>query len=201
VFAFRRPSPAALDAFRAAQAALDFTYTGVGTTAHTPPPGYVVDRTRIPLGEGEVIFSAARAALARWEQFRLGWVEAYPADTPITSGAVVAVVAHVLGTWWVNACRIVYTVDEAGAVCRFGFAYGTLPDHVESGEERFLIEWDRATDAVHYDILAFSRPRHPLPRLGYPLTRHTQRRFARDSAASMCRAVAPVPGAEPGAPG
>jgi uncharacterized protein (UPF0548 family) len=87
----------------------------------------------------------------------------------------------------------VYTIDETGPVCRFGFAYGTLPDHAESGEERFLVEWDRATDAVHYDILAFSRPRHPLARIGYPLTRRTQKRFARDSAAAMRRAV----GAEP----
>jgi uncharacterized protein (UPF0548 family) len=27
-----------------------------------------------------------------------------------------------------------------GPVRRFGFAYGTLPDHVESGEERFTVE-------------------------------------------------------------
>ncbi len=52
---------------------------------------------------------------------------------------------------------------------RFGFAYGTLPGHVESGEERFLVEWDRGDDAVWYDILAFSRPNHVLTRLGYPV--------------------------------
>ena len=72
---------------------------------------------------------------------------------------------------------------------KFGFAYGTLPGHVESGEERFLIEWDRETDKVWYDILAFSRPNHFLTRLGYPLVRRTQKRFGRDSAASMFRAV------------
>ena len=72
---------------------------------------------------------------------------------------------------------------------KFGFTYGTLPDHAESGEERFLAEWDRATGWVWYDILAFSRPRHLLTRLGYPWTRGVQRRFARDSAAAMVRAV------------
>jgi uncharacterized protein (UPF0548 family) len=101
----------------------------------------------------------------------------------------VAVVARVLGVWWVNACRVVYVVDQDGPVARSGFAYGTLPGHAESAEERFLAEWDRADDSVWYDILAFSRPRHPLARLGYPLTRRTQRRFARDSAAAMLRAV------------
>jgi uncharacterized protein (UPF0548 family) len=151
-----------------------------------------VDHTRVKLGDGETVFTAARAALERWEHFGLGWVEACPADTPLKAGAVVAVIARVFGLWWVNACRIVYAVDETAGgsgVCRFGFAYGTLPGHAESGEERFLVEWDRPTDAVHYDVLAFSRPRHPLARLGYPFTRRTQKRFARDSAAAMRRAV------------
>ncbi len=185
----RKPAPAALDRFRAAQAALDVTYPAVGATAGTPPAGYVVDHTRVRLGEGEAVFAAARAALAQWEQFRLGWVEAAPADTPLRPGAVVAVVARTFGVYWVNACRVIYAVDEDGPVRRVGFAYGTLPGHAESGEERFLVEWDRATGAVWYDILAFSRPRHPLARLGYPLARRFQRRFARDSAAAMRRAA------------
>jgi uncharacterized protein (UPF0548 family) len=185
----RKPSSSTLDAFLAAQAKLDLTYPAVGATAASPPPGYVVDRTRVRLGEGEGVFRAAKDALGRWDQFHLGWVEAVPPDTPIKAGEVVAVVARVLGLWWVNASRVVYVVDEAGPVRRFGFAYGTLPGHAESGEERFLIEWDRAGDAVRYDILAFSCPRHPLARVGYPLARRTQRRFARDSAAAMRRAV------------
>ena len=41
-----------------------------------------------------------------------------------------------------------------------------------------------------YDILAFSRPRQLLARLGYPFARRLQKHFARDSAAAMRRAVA-----------
>jgi uncharacterized protein (UPF0548 family) len=193
----RKPSSDTVQKFLAAQSALEPTYAGVGATATAPPPGYTVDRTRIALGAGEEVFRSARAALERWEQFRLGWVEAAPADTPIRTGAVVAVLARVLGLWWLNACRIVYVVDEPGPACRFGFAYGTLPDHAESGEERFLIEWDRATGTVWYDILAFSRPNHWLARLGYPLTRRTQKRFARHSGAVMQRAVRPRPATSP----
>ena len=71
------PSPAdALRRVLAAQAKLSFTYAAVGATAGTPPAGYVVDRTRIKLGEGETVFRSATAALRRWEQFDLGWVEA-----------------------------------------------------------------------------------------------------------------------------
>ena len=88
-----------------------------------------------------------------------------------------------------NACRIVAVFGDEGAVSRFGFAYGTLPDHVGTGEERFLVEWDRGDDAVWYDILAFSRPNHVLTRLGYPVVRRLQKRFGRDSAAAMLRAV------------
>ena len=95
-----------------------------------------------------------------------------------------------------NACRIVYVVDEEGPVTRFGFANGTLPGHAEAGEERFLVEWDRASGEVGYDILAFSRPHSFLARLGYPYVRRVQRRFGRESAAAMMRAVgSPEPGA------
>jgi uncharacterized protein (UPF0548 family) len=83
----------------------------------------------------------------------------------------------------------VYVVDEWGPISKFGFAYGTLPGHVESGEERFLIEWDRGKNGMWYDIRAVSRPNHFLTRLGYPVVRRLQKRFGRDSAASMLNAV------------
>jgi uncharacterized protein (UPF0548 family) len=188
----RRPAAEAIRAFLAAQARLNLTYSAVGATATSPPAGYVVDHTRMRLGAGEKVFAAARAALEGWQQFRLGWLEACPEDTPIKEGQVVAILARSIGLWWLNACRIVALVDEGGPVRRFGFAYGTLPDHAGSGEERFLVEWDREDDSVWYDILAFSRPRHVLVRLGYPWVRRVQKRFGRASAAAMCRAVGAV---------
>jgi len=185
----RKPSVATLHAFVTAQEGQAFSYAAVGATAATPPDGYVADRTRIELGAGEAVFLGARAALERWHQFQLGWVYAWPEDAPIATGTVVAVAGWAVGLWWLGACRIVYTVDEAGPMRRFGFAYGTLPGHVEQGEERFLIEWDPRTDRVHYDILAFSRPNHVVIRLGAPLVRFSQRRFGRESARAMFRAV------------
>jgi uncharacterized protein (UPF0548 family) len=189
MLSLRKSSADALRRFLAGQRELPFTYGAVGATAGTPPSGYAVDRTRIRLGDGEPVFRSAIAALRRWGQFDLDWVAAWPPDTPIQKGEVVAVMGRAIGIWWLNACRVVYTVDEAGPTSRFGFAYGTLPGHVESGEERFLVEWDRGDDAVWYDILAFSRPNHVLTRLGYPVVRRFQRRFGRDSAAAMIRAV------------
>lgn len=180
-----KPTTEMIQAFLEAQARLDLTYSAVGATTTNPPAGYVVDHIRMRLGAGEKVFVAAKVALERWQQFRLGWLEASPADTPIKEGQVVAILARSIGLWWLNACRIVVVVDEDGPVKRFGFAYATLPDHVGSGEERFLVEWDRAGDSVWYDILAFSRPGHFLARLGYPWVRRTQKRFGRESAAVM----------------
>jgi uncharacterized protein (UPF0548 family) len=189
MFSLRKPSVDTLRRFVATQARLPFTYEAVGATAKMPPAGYVVDHTRIKLGEGEPVFRSGIAALRQWQQFRLGWVDAWPSDTPIQEGEAVAVMGRGIGVWWLNACRIVYVVDETGPVSKFGFAYGTLPGHVESGEERFLIEWDRRDDAVWYDIVAFSRPNHFAARLGYPVVRRLQKRFGRDSAASMLKAT------------
>jgi uncharacterized protein (UPF0548 family) len=188
----RRPTEETIREFLAAQAKLDLTYAAVGATMTTPPAGYVVDHTRIKLGVGEKVFVAAKVALEGWQQFRLGWLEVTPDDTPIKEGQVVAILARSLGLWWLNACRIVAVVKEDGPVNRFGFAYGTLPDHAGSGEERFLVEWDRHEGSVWYDILAFSRPRHVLARLGYPWVRRVQKRFGRESATTMRRAVGAV---------
>jgi uncharacterized protein (UPF0548 family) len=192
MLSLRKPSPEDIRQFLTAQGRHDFTYSAVGATATTPPAGYVVDHTRAKLGEGEATFTAARDALKNWRQFDLGWLEAWSSETPIKPGEVVAVLARAIGLWWLNACRIVYVIDEAGPITKFGFAYGTLPDHAGSGEERFLIEWHRGDDSVWYDILAFSRPQHFLFRLGYPMARRTQKRFGRESGAVMLRAVGSV---------
>ena len=212
----RRPTDESLRRFLESQRALPFTYESVGGTAPGGelPAGYAVDRLSIELGRGGELFVAARRGIEAWAQFDLGWCEAWPRETPVRAGEVVGVVARSMGLWWVNATRIAYVVDEGGeeslsgglqsasgipplappfegggSRARFGFAYGTLPGHVEMGEELFLVEWDRATDAVAYSILAFSRPRHPLARLGRPLVRRLQRRFREDSAAAMLRWV------------
>jgi uncharacterized protein (UPF0548 family) len=187
----RRPSDEVLRRFLGGQAGRPFSYAPVGATATTPPAGYRVDHTRVRLGAGDRLFAAAKDALRRWQHFRLGWVGVWPPEPAIRIGEVVAVVAHA-GLWWLNACRVVYVIEEAGPVHRYGFAYGTLPDHAAAGEERFAVEWDRAGDAVWYDILAFSRPHHVLARLGHPWARRLQKRFARDSAAAMTRAVTPA---------
>ena len=166
-----------------------FSYPSVGVTRKTPPVGYDTDHSRIQLGTGRTTFESAKAALRRWEMFNLGWVQLHWPDVPVAVDSTVAVVANVRGLWVTNACRIAYVQEETGPVETFGFAYGTLPTHVERGEERFLVQWDHGDDSVWYDLLAISRPNHILARLGYLYVRRLQRRFARDSLRAMRRAV------------
>jgi len=123
--------------------------------------------------------------------FQLGWVETFPANAAIAEGTTVAILVHLLGCWSLNAARIVYVIDQSPPLARFGFAYGTLTDHAERGEERFMVEWRGVDDTVWYDLLAFSRPNHPLAQAAYPLSRWLQKRFARDSLAAMADSPGP----------
>jgi uncharacterized protein (UPF0548 family) len=119
--------------------------------------------------------------------FAFDWVGLFHNDTPIEVGRTVAIMVRHFGFYSLNGARIVYTLDEPG---RFGFAYGTLTEHGEIGEERFSVEYDAATGEVWYDLYAFSRPASMLAKLGYPLSRHLQKAFARDSKIAMLAAVA-----------
>ena len=184
----RKPEAGAISQFLEAQRHTTWSYEHVGATRGLIPTEYAVDHNRVQLGRGSRIFERAVDALRRWEMFNLGWVTLEPRDTPLEHGRDVAVLARVWPAWMLNACRIVYTVDERDPPRRFGFAYGTLGDHAESGEERFTIEW-QADDTVWYDILAFSRPQHPLVRMAKPVARMLQKRFARDSKQAMVRAA------------
>ena len=139
--------------------------------------------------EGGETFDRAVAALRAWKMFDVRWVRIFPPGAPIEAGTTVAVLARHYGLWSLNACRIVYLIEEDdGGVRRSGFAYGTLPGHAGSGEERFTVEQRRDDGSVSYDLYAFSRPNNLLARAGYPLARRLQRRFARDSLRAMVRA-------------
>lgn len=181
MFMISEPAARDIARFLSSQRNLPFTYSEVGATNTTPPAGYNVDHNRVQLGEGEATYARAVEALKSWRQFDLGWVTTVPRGVAVEAGAMVAVKARAFGTWSLSASRVVYVINESR---RFGFAYGTLPDHVERGEERFLIEW-LPDNTVWYDILAFSRPQHPLVKLSSPLARLLQQRFARESLSRM----------------
>ncbi|MGI8912069.1 MAG: DUF1990 family protein [Rubrobacteraceae bacterium] len=191
MFLLRKPDEEAIGCFIGSQESLPFSYREIGATrTGIAPKGYVADRYRVKIGEGEDAYRRAVDALRGWRQFGIGWTSLRPPGAPIEDGSVVAVLVRHFGFRSLNPARIVYTIEDPGPLRRFGFAYGTLPGHSEKGEELFSIEWDREEGSVHYAVFAFSRPNHPLVWLGYPFTRMLQKRFIRDSQRAMAEAAA-----------
>jgi uncharacterized protein (UPF0548 family) len=185
----KAPNDELIERYLAAQRKSSLTYATEGMTrVNVAPLGFHCDHLRVELGAGAAVFERAVVALNRWTMFRQGWVELRHDGRAPAVGQVVAVVPKIGPVWWANACRVLYLIDENTPTRRVGFAYGTLADHAECGEERFMIEMT-ADGAVWYDLFAYSRPRHWLARLGRPLARAQQRRFAQGSAAAMRRAV------------
>ena len=185
MWSLSNPTDAKLQSLYAAESSRGFTYSCVGATANDERPiGFDFDENRAVLGRSQHVFESACGALRRWKQFPPNWARIYPKCAPLVSNQTIIVVIRSLGIWWINSARIVYVVDEPGPPRRFGFAYGTLPAHVECGEERFMIEMS-ADGTVSYTLRAISKPRMLLTRLGYPIVRRLQKRFVRDSQAAM----------------
>jgi uncharacterized protein (UPF0548 family) len=107
----------------------------------------------------------------------------------MVAGQIVAVEARTLGLWSVNLSRI---AEVERTPMSIGFLYITTGDHVEEGEERFLLSLDHDTGNIWYELEAVSRPRHALAWLGYPISRAYQHRFVRDSHRRMRKAADPL---------
>ncbi|HWW87689.1 MAG TPA: DUF1990 domain-containing protein [Vicinamibacterales bacterium] len=189
MFFTSRPSPHTIERFVASSQGLPLSYQPVGILS-AAPDGLDKDEAIVAIGRGPADFERAQNALKAWKQFDLGWVQLYPRQASSDVGTSVAVLIRHLGFWSLNGCRVVYGVGgDQTEGSRFGIAYGTLTNHAEAGEELFEVFMNPATDEVFYRILAVSWPQLLLTRLGYPIVRHLQARFRRDSAEAMKLAV------------
>jgi uncharacterized protein (UPF0548 family) len=189
MFLARRPSITDIERFLDRSRRLPLSYGPIGLVNH-PADNQQLDEQVVTIGRGQADFERARAALAAWKQFEIGWVEVFPRQAPIEVGTVVAVLIRHLGFWSLNGARVLYHVGGNTDQTSFGFVYGTLTSHAEHGEELFEVRLDPEDGAVLYRIRAVSWPQSPLARIGYPIVRLLQARFRRDSAAAMTRAVA-----------
>lgn len=146
-----------------------YSYTEVGATRGAFPSGYHAGHYEIGLGSADRVFERAVEGLRRWEAHRGAGTRVVPTDAPIAADQTVLVALAFPLVTIVALCRIVYVTDEPG---RFGYAYGTLDGHPEQGEESFHVV--RANGETRFEISAFSRPRHPLARLGSPVAHRLQ---------------------------
>lgn len=149
-----------------------------GLCTQKVPTGFSHDLLRSEIGRGFSVFQAAIRALEQWRQFELGWVRVANTTASIEVGQSVVVEVHSLCFWSLNLSSIVSVTRDTDA---FGFIYRTTPQHIEEGEERFLVTFDPSTEMVHYELEAVSKPRNWVAMLGYPITRAFQHRFARES--------------------
>jgi uncharacterized protein (UPF0548 family) len=191
MFLLRRPSPAAIDRFLRQSQDAPLSYSPVGLVKDTPGHRRFrrFDEQVVAIGHGMDDFRRARAALRAWKQFDIGWTHLYPRQASVEIGTVVAVIIRHLGIWSINGGRVLYHAAESDADSRFGYAYGTLTNHAEHGEELFEVFVDPQTGNVMYRIRAVSWPQAALALLGAPIVWMLQARFRRHSAAAMARAT------------
>jgi uncharacterized protein (UPF0548 family) len=179
-FQLSKPKPSELLSFLQKKKNQPYNYKAIYGTQSPPVKGFDNDHNFIVLGSGEAVWQSAKQALQNWAQFPKPWTDIEP-KAPLQQGEVVAVLFRIFGIWFINSARIVYTIDESK---RYGFAYGTLPGHVEKGEECFWIERNEQGE-VSYHIRAFSQPAYWLVWLGYPAARYFQRQFVKQSLAHL----------------
>ena len=153
------------------------------------PAGFKLDQFECILGHGQAVFEAAQAAIRDWKMFPQQMVQLWPERASIEVGTVACVMFRAGLLWTASFCRIFEVIVDDGAIAQFGFTYATLSQHVERGQERFLVEWNCATDEVRYSIVAVSQPAHWLIWLGYPYARWQQSRFRTLSGQAMQAAV------------
>lgn len=193
MYLLRPPSAAAIERFLARSRTLPLSYGPPGLVTHPPTSHFrSLDEQVVVIGHGEADFERARQLLTAWKHFDLGWVTTFPALETVDVGTNVAVLIRHLGFWSLNGARVLYHVGGIGdsprsAHTSFGFAYGTLTNHAESGEELFEVFVDDRSGDVMYRIRAVSWPQTVLACLGYPIARWLQACFRHESAAAMTR--------------
>jgi uncharacterized protein (UPF0548 family) len=150
------------------------TYSEVGATAAAQlPPGYHHLSVSAEIGTGDQRFEQAADAVMHWGMQRGAGLGVRASSEVVGVSAIVVV--KMLGLLRAP-CRVVYVIDEPDVR---GFAYGTLPGHPESGEERFAVRRDPNTSAVFAEVSAFSRPGTWWSKAGRPFVTVAQRIIAK----------------------
>ncbi len=123
------------------------------------------------------------------DQPRLSGETRFATDgTPYITPGMTAVLKYGNGIGTVNAhIRVLLVIDEPD---RAGFAYGTLKQHPECGEEFFVVE-HRADDTVWLVYRRFSRPNGVWRTLTAPRSRARHKRYTK----RYLRVLHPVAGA------
>jgi len=168
--ALRRPSDEKLIGLWEQQSSLPVSYKNAGMTRSGPHRGYRHHKASVSLGVGT--FKEGREVLRAWGAQRGAGFGVHP-ERPVAQGMAVLVYGRLGPLYTSVCCRVIYIIDEDD---RWGFAYGTLPHHVERGEESFIVSKDKE-DNVTFTVESLSRPASVVARLGSPIARAIQNRI------------------------
>jgi uncharacterized protein (UPF0548 family) len=147
-----------------------YAFVGALLTADPPPPDLVAERT---VGRGPDAFVRAVESLRTFGAQR-AVARVWPADAVVEPGVDVLVALGIGPVTVVAVDRVVGVVDEPR---RWGFAYGTLPGHIETGEEAFVVTHGD-DDTVRVRITATAHVALPASGLLQRLLLPIQRRYA-----------------------
>lgn len=162
------------------------TYDEVGATVEGPlPEGYQHLRHRTLLGTGPAVMAAATDAVLEWWMHRAVGVRISASASRARPGVMIDGRAGVGPLRIAVPCVVVWAEEGDW---RAGFAYGTREGHPEIGEAAFVLHRDDIDD-VWLTVTAFSRPAGPSTRIGWPLVRLCQRRYARRCSTVLRRLV------------
>jgi uncharacterized protein (UPF0548 family) len=141
------------------------TYADVGATeSDVLPAGYRHVRRRMTLGTGAELFTAIASGMRAWGVHReAGLRLRLTTATPEDGSDFCAGLSLLVFTLWVP-CRVVWLRDDPSF---YGYGFGTVRGHPESGEEAFMASI--ADDGkVWFTLRAFSRPASWVARLCGP---------------------------------
>jgi uncharacterized protein (UPF0548 family) len=136
------------------------------------PTGYHWHESELTAAVG---WPSAKDAIRQWSGHRSAGAVLAPDTPPLVEGSTMAFGIRVLGIWATGTCRVVRVIDDGRT---YGFSYGTLPHHPESGEEMFAVR-DNRDGTVTFRVAAFSKPAGLLTTLIGPIGRVIQRRMTK----------------------
>lgn len=166
---------------------MELTYSHVGATRDDKlPDGYRRLKAKARVGRGERVYAAAVHALGSFDMQRAAGLRVRTDAGMATVGARVEF-GFGLGParLWAPV-QVVWVVNEP---LHYGYGYGTLPGHPESGEESFVVTLGEE-DQVLFTVRAFTRPGTLLARVAGPVGRIAQRLVAERYVRAMRRLAA-----------
>lgn len=182
------PSRADLERIVADLSGAELTdYAVVSTLRADPlPRGTHHQHHAATVGSGRAAFEQACDGLRAWICQRGVGFDVVPSGPPLEPGTNLLLVGGPGPFKLLVPCRVVETLEEDR---RFGFAYGTLAGHPESGEESFVVTYGE-DDVVRFDVTATSKPADLITRVGGPLLERVQHAAGRRYLEAMQQLVA-----------